>query len=90
MSGYVAGRRSLHNQSSLAVVQRDELEILQAIRNGPQSTADLAMVCNMGQDTVQRHCRNLLRSGRIERETVTRIHKAGAHVVGTGRYKAVV
>jgi len=89
MSGYVAGRRSLHDEDLRASLARDQAEVLRKLRKDALSTDDLVMVCHMGRAAVQRHLRSLLWVGKIEREKVTRIHRGRSYEVETGRYKAV-
>jgi predicted transcriptional regulator len=71
-------------------LQRDEAEVLAAIQQGPQSTNDLVMVCNMGRAAVQGHLHNLAEAGRIEREMVISNYGGKPHLVRTGRYQAIV
>jgi predicted transcriptional regulator len=88
MSGHVGGHPYL--KSGPARLQRDESEVLAAIQQGPQSTDDLVMICNMGRAAVQGHLRNLAEAGRIEREKAVSNYGGKPHLVRTGRYRAIV
>lgn len=79
-----------HFPKSPARQQRDEAEVLAAIQQGPQSTDDLVMVCNMGRAGVQIHLHHLLGADRIERETATSNYGGKPHEVRTGRYQATI
>jgi predicted transcriptional regulator len=83
------GARTIR-ESQLARRQQHEAEVLAAIRQGPQSTEDLVMVCNMGRHEVWTHLQSLLDAGKIERETATSNYGGKPHEVGTGRYQAIV
>jgi predicted transcriptional regulator len=87
MSGHIG---SHHFPRSPASLLKDEAEVLAALQNEPQSTADLVMVCNMGRAAVQIHLQHLLGSGRIEREMAISSYGGKPHQVRTGRYRAVV
>lgn len=76
--------------NSLIRYQRDEDEVLAAIRQGPQSTDDLVMVCHMGRAAVQGHLRHLSETGTIEREMAMSEYGGKPHLVRTGRYQATV
>ena len=80
--------RTIRN-SELARRQRHEDEVLAAIQQGPQSTEDLVMVCNMGRHEIWIHLHNLLVAGRIELEKTTSNYGGRPHEVRTGRYQAI-
>jgi len=71
-------------------LQRNEAEVLAAIQQGPQSTEDLVMVCNMGRHEVWTHLHSLLDAGKIELEKTTSNYGGKPHLVRTGRYRATV
>ena len=76
--------------SELARRQRHEDEVLAAIQQGPQSTADIVMICNMSQNEVWIHLHSLLDAGKIELEKTTSNYGGRPHEVRTGRYQAIV
>jgi len=77
-------------ESELARLRRHENEVLAAIQQGPQSTGDLVMICNMGRHEVSNHLNNLLDAGKIERETAISNYGGKPHEVLTGRYRATI
>ena len=77
-------------QNACRELSCEEAKILDAIRKEPQSASDLSMVLNIGKYTTQRHIRELLGAGMIERETAISNYGGKPHPVRTRRYRAIV